>query len=64
MHLLAERVGTRQAVQLGDHLGVAAQVQVSVDAQFRGLQPHLGQPGDLAQRQRVGFHIRERLCAP
>jgi hypothetical protein len=37
VQLLAQRVRARQTLQLRDHLGVAAQVQIGVDAHFQRL---------------------------
>ena len=53
MQMLAQRVGRDEALKFGDHLGLAAQVHVGVDACLQGLQPHLGQPGDFARCQHL-----------
>ena len=57
MQVLAQRVGAGQMPQLGDHVGVTAQMQVGVHACFQCLQTHLRQARGLKLRQHHGVHI-------
>ena len=57
-------MGRGQALELGDDVGMAAQVQVRFDPGFQRLQPHLGEPWHLPERQQVRRHIRQRLAPP
>ena len=50
---LPQRLGGGQLAQLGDHLAAAAQMHIRIDARLQCLQPQLGQPGNLAQREHV-----------
>jgi hypothetical protein len=61
---LAQAMSRGQLSQFGDHLRVAAQVQIGVDASFQRLQPDFGQARDLPQRQRLRSHISQRLAPP
>ena len=64
VQMLAQRVGRDEALQFGDHLGLAPQVHIGVDACLQGLQPRLGQPGDFARRQHLRAHVRQRFAPP
>jgi hypothetical protein len=57
VQVLPQRVDAGQVPQLGDHLGVTAQVQVGVHACFQCLQPHLRQPGGFTLRQHCGVDV-------
>ena len=64
MQVLAQRIDRGQPLQLGDHVGVPAQVQIGFDSGFHRVQAQLSQPGHLPHRQHVGLHVRERHAAP
>ncbi len=61
---LAQRMSRGQLPQLGDDLGVTAQVQVGVDADLQRLQPQLGQGRAIPRGQQVGIHVGQRLASP
>ena len=60
---LAQRVRGGQRGQLGDGLGVAAQLQVEVEPGLEELEPPLLQPGALGLGVRPG-HAGQRLAVP
>ena len=62
--MLPQRVGAGQVPQLADHLGLAAHVQIRVNACFQRLQPQLRQPRRLPHRQELRVHIGQRLTPP
>ena len=61
---LAQRVLGDERVELADHLGVPAGVEVRVDRQLGRAQPQLVEPADLGGRERLVGDVGQRLAAP
>ena len=61
---LAQRVIPGQGLQLGQHLGVAAELQRGVDAVLGGGEPALGQPVGRGVRPGLAGGVGQRRAAP
>ncbi len=60
----AQWVGLRQALELRDHLDVAAEVEASLDLLLERLQAEFLEPRDLPGQGRLAAQVREGRTAP
>ena len=63
-YALAHRVVAHQRLELSDHLCVAAERQVCVDALLEGDHAQLVEPRDLLLGERLVGEVRQRWAAP
>ena len=63
-YALAHRVVAHERLELADHLRVAAERQVCVDALFERDQAQLVEPRDLLLGERLVGEVRQRWAAP
>ncbi len=64
MQALAQRVRRDERVELGDHLDMAAGLEVGVDRQLGRPQPQLLEAADLGGGERLVRDVGERVAAP
>ena len=62
--LLAVAVDGREALELGDHLGVAPEREVSADPLLQRVEPECREPADLVLDAGLVRQVRQRLAAP
>ncbi len=64
VRVLPERVGGGELPQLGDHLTVPAEIQISVDPGFERLGVHLGDPRFVLEEEQFRGYVGQRpACA-
>ena len=64
MQVLAQRIRGDERVELADHLGVAAGLEVGVDRALRRPHAQLLEPADLGGRERLVGEVGERVAVP